>query len=32
LYGVAIGYPSDAAVNDFGANRIGADEIKLRDK
>ncbi len=32
LYGVAIGYPSDAAVNDFGANRIGADEIKLREK
>ncbi len=32
LYGVAIGYPSDAAVNDFGANRIGAEEIKLKGK
>jgi hypothetical protein len=27
LNGIAIGYPTDAAVNSFGAHRIGADEI-----
>ncbi len=32
LYGVAIGYPSDAHINDFAAHRIGADEIKLKGR
>jgi hypothetical protein len=30
LYGIAIGYPSDAAINDFGANRLDIDEIVIR--
>ena len=30
LYGIAIGYPSDAAINDFGAHRLDIDEIVIR--
>jgi nitroreductase len=30
LYGIAIGYPSDAPINDFGAHRLDIDEIVLR--
>ena len=30
LYGIAIGYPSDAAINDFGAHRLDIEEIVLR--
>ena len=29
LYGVAVGYPSDAKVNTFQADRIDPSEIKL---
>ena len=32
LTGLAIGYPTDAPVNSFGAHRIGSDEIKLRPR
>ena len=32
LTGLAIGYPSDAAINKFGAHRIGADEILVQPK
>jgi nitroreductase len=32
LCGLAIGYPSDAPVNSFGAHRIGADEIVVKQK
>ena len=32
LTGLAIGYPTDAPVNSFGAHRIGADEITLKPK
>ncbi|MFM1957535.1 MAG: hypothetical protein RLZ41_934 [Actinomycetota bacterium] len=30
LYGIAIGYPSDAAINEFGAHRLDIDEIVIR--
>ncbi len=30
LCGIAIGYPSDSPVNNFGANRIGVDELTVR--
>jgi nitroreductase len=30
LYGIAIGYPSDAPINDFGANRLDIEEIVIR--
>jgi nitroreductase len=30
LYGIAIGYPSDSAINDFGAHRLDIDEIVIR--
>jgi len=30
LYGIAIGYPSDAAINDFGAYRLDIEEIVVR--
>lgn len=29
LYGIAVGYPSDAPVNDFGAHRLTAGEITV---
>ena len=32
LCGIAIGYPSDSPVNDFGANRIGLDELMVRPR
>ena len=32
LCGIAIGYPSDSPVNDFGANRIGLDELIVRPR
>ena len=32
LTGLAIGYPTNAPVNSFGAHRIGSDEIKLRPR
>ena len=32
IYGIAIGYPDDAEVNTFKANRIGAEEIKKKKK
>ena len=32
LTGLAIGYPSDGAINKFGAHRIGADEILVQPK
>ena len=32
LTGLAIGYPTDALVNTFGAHRIGIDEIRLKLK
>lgn len=32
LCGIAIGYPSDAPVNSFGAHRIGVDEIVVEKK
>jgi hypothetical protein len=30
LDGIAIGYPSDAPINDFGANRLDIEEIVIR--
>lgn len=30
IYGIAIGYPDDAEVNTFKANRIGVEEIKIK--
>lgn len=30
LTGLAIGYPTDAVVNSFGAHRIGTDEIVVK--
>lgn len=32
LCGIAIGYPSDSPVNNFGANRIGVDELTVRPR
>jgi nitroreductase len=32
LCGLAIGYPSDAPVNSFKANRIGIEEVTLKKK
>ena len=32
LTGLAIGYPSDAAINTFGAHRIGAEEVVVQPK
>jgi nitroreductase len=32
LCGIAIGYPSDSPVNNFGANRIGIDELTVRPR
>ena len=32
LCGVALGYPSDSAVNDFKANRLSVDEITLKPR
>jgi nitroreductase len=32
LCGIAIGYPSDSPVNNFGANRIGLDELTVRPR
>jgi nitroreductase len=32
LCGIAIGYPSQAAVNSFQAHRIGLDELLLKTK
>ena len=32
LTGLAIGYPTDASVNSFGAHRIGFEEINLKLK
>jgi hypothetical protein len=32
LTGLAIGYPSDAAINTFGAHRIGPDEVVIQPK
>jgi nitroreductase len=30
LFGIAIGYPSDASINDFGAHRLDIEEIVIR--
>ena len=32
LCGIALGYPSDAAVNDFKANRLSVDEVMLKPR
>ena len=32
LCGVALGYPSDSAINDFKANRLSVDEITLKPR
>jgi nitroreductase len=32
LCGIAIGYPSDSPVNNFGANRIGVNELTVRPR
>jgi hypothetical protein len=32
IYGIAIGYPDDAQVNTFQANRIGSEEITAKAK
>jgi nitroreductase len=32
LCGIAIGYPSDSPANNFGANRIGVDELTVRPR
>jgi nitroreductase len=32
LCGIALGYPSDAAVNDFKANRLSVDEVTLKPR
>jgi nitroreductase len=32
LCGIAIGYPNDSPVNNFGANRIGIDELTVRPR
>ena len=32
LCGIAIGYPSDSAINKFGANRIGLDELLVKPR
>jgi nitroreductase len=32
LCGIALGYPSDSAVNDFKANRIGVEELTLKPR
>jgi nitroreductase len=32
IYGIAIGYPSDAQVNGFGANRIGPEELVIPER
>ena len=32
LCGLAIGYPSDAPVNSFGANRISVEELIIKPK
>jgi nitroreductase len=32
LCGIAIGYPSDSPINNFGANRIGLDELLVKPR
>lgn len=32
LCGIAIGYPSESAVNNFGAHRIGVDELTIKPR
>lgn len=32
LCGIAIGYPSDSTVNNFGAHRIGVDELTIKPR
>jgi nitroreductase len=32
LCGIAIGYPSDSPINNFGANRIGLDELLVKSR
>jgi len=32
LCGIALGYPSDSAVNDFKANRIGVEELTVKPR